>query len=61
MSPIYYQLPVLVVLISLVYSATRFDDWPSILRDTVRWSLRMAGFLLAVGLALYGISLLLGM
>jgi ABC-type Fe3+ transport system permease subunit len=58
MSAIYYQLPVLIVLISLVYSATRFDDWPAILHDTVRWSLRMAGFLVAVGLALYVVAML---
>jgi hypothetical protein len=58
MSPIYYQLPVLILVISLVYSATRFDDWRAILRDTVRWSLRMAGFLAAIGLALYIVATL---
>jgi hypothetical protein len=58
MSPIYYQLPILIIVISLVYSATRFDDWRAILRDTVRWSLRMAGFLVAIGLALYAVAVL---
>ena len=35
----------LIVAISLVYSATRYDDWPSIFREAFRWGLRMSGFL----------------
>jgi hypothetical protein len=50
---IYWQLPVLIVVISLVYSATRYDEWDSILREAFRWGLRMAGFLLAIAVALY--------
>ena len=50
---IYWQLPVLIVVISLVYSATRYDEWGSILREAFRWGLRMAGFLLAIAFALY--------
>jgi hypothetical protein len=50
---IYWHLPVLIVVISLVYSATRYDEWGSILREAFRWGLRMAGFLLAIGVALY--------
>jgi integral membrane sensor domain MASE1 len=57
-SPIYWHLPVLIVLISLVYSATRFDDWGAILRDTVRWALRMGGFLLAIAVVLFAVSTL---
>jgi hypothetical protein len=53
MADIYYHLPVLIIVISLVYSATRFDDWPAILHEAFRWGLRMAGFLLAIGLVLY--------
>jgi hypothetical protein len=50
---IYWQLPVLIVVISLVYSATRYDEWNSILHEAFRWGLRMTGFLLAIGVALY--------
>jgi len=42
---IYWHLPVLIVVISLVYSATRFEPWPLILRESVRWMLRMSAFL----------------
>lgn len=41
----YLQLPLLIVVISLVYSATRHDDWPGILQEAFRWGLRMAFFL----------------
>ena len=34
---IYWQLPILIVVISLVYSATRYDEWGAILREAVRW------------------------
>lgn len=57
-APLYWHLPILIILISLVYSATRFDDWRLILWDTLRWALRMAGFLAAVGLVLYVVTLL---
>jgi integral membrane sensor domain MASE1 len=60
MSPIYYELPILILVISLVYSATRFDEWGAILRDTVCWSLRMAGFLVAIGVALYAVAVFAG-
>lgn len=38
---IYWHLPILLILISLVYSAVRSDDWPTILRSTFRWALYM--------------------
>ena len=57
-APIYWHLPVLIVIISLVYSATRFDEWGAILRDTCRWALRMAVFLLAIGAALFAVATL---
>jgi hypothetical protein len=47
------DLPVLIVLISLVYSATRFDEWRPILIEAVRWGLRLALFLIFIGFALY--------
>jgi hypothetical protein len=57
--PIYWQLPVLIVVISLVYSATRYDQWGSILREALRWGLRMSAFLLAIGLVLLALSTLI--
>jgi hypothetical protein len=54
----YLQLPVLLVLISLVYSATRYDDWPSILNEAFRWGSRMLGFLLCIAVAMYVLSFL---
>jgi hypothetical protein len=53
---IYWHLPVLIVVISLVYSATRFDDWGPILREAVRWGLRLAGFLLIIVVVLYALA-----
>jgi hypothetical protein len=53
---IYWQLPVLIVIISLVYSATRYDSWGDILREAVRWGLRMTAFLAAIGLVLYALA-----
>jgi hypothetical protein len=47
------DLPLLVVLISLVYSATRYDQWPAILYEAVRWGVRLLGFLAGITLALY--------
>jgi len=55
---IYWQLPPLILVISLVYSATRHDDWPSIFREAFRWGYRMFGFLIAIGLLLYGLAFL---
>jgi len=49
----YAQLPILIVVISLVYSATRHDRWDLILREAFRWGSRMAGFLVLIGVALF--------
>jgi hypothetical protein len=48
-----FDLPLMVVLISLVYSATRYDRWPAILWEAVRWGVRLVGFLIVIGAALY--------
>ena len=53
---IYWQLPPLLIIISLVYSATRHDDWPSIFREAFRWGYRMFGFLIVIGLLLFGLA-----
>ena len=47
------ELPLAIVLISLVYSATRFDDWGSIFREAFRWGLRLLGFLGGIALVLF--------
>ncbi len=56
---IYVELPVVILLISLVYSATRYDAWPSIFMETARWTWRMAAFLFGIGVALYLVMLYL--
>lgn len=50
---IYWQLPFLIIVISLVYSATRFDDWGNILSEAFRWGLRMTGFLAGIAAILF--------
>lgn len=47
------DLPILIVLVSLVYSATRFDRWGPIFREAFRWGGRLLLFLGAIGLALF--------
>ena len=49
----YWHLPILIVIISLVYSATRYEDWPAILREAFRWGLRMSIFLVVIGVLLF--------
>jgi hypothetical protein len=53
---IYWQLPILIVVISLVYSATRYDEWGAILREAVRWGRNMVIFLGVIALALYALA-----
>jgi hypothetical protein len=49
----YAHLPALLILISLVYSATRYDEWPDILSEALRWGSRMFGFMLAIAVVMY--------
>jgi hypothetical protein len=49
---IYWHLLFLIPIISLVYSATRFDEWPTILREAWRWGLRMTVFLGGIAVVL---------
>jgi hypothetical protein len=53
---IYWHLPILIVVISLVYSATRFELWENIFYEALRWGLRMVLFLCAIGLVLAVLS-----
>jgi hypothetical protein len=54
---VYLHLPALILVISLVYSATRYERWDNIFRETLRWGLRMALFLCGIGVVLYVVSL----
>jgi hypothetical protein len=53
---IYWDLPVLLVVVSLVYAATRHDRWDKIFSEGFGWGLRIALFLTGIGLALYLLS-----
>ena len=54
---VYWHLPLMIVVISLVYSATRYERWRNIFQEAFRWGIRMLGFLCGVGLALYLLAL----
>jgi hypothetical protein len=53
---IYLHLPFMLLIISLVYSATRHEEWNDILIEAFRWGIRMFGFMVIVGIVLYGVS-----
>jgi hypothetical protein len=40
-----FDLPLLLVIVSLVYSATRYDQWGPILRQALRWGVNLVVFL----------------
>ncbi len=50
------DLPFLILVVSLVYSATRFDDWGNILRESLRWLVRLTAFLVIIGVVLLLVS-----
>jgi hypothetical protein len=54
---IYWHLPILIVLISLVYSATRFDEWGPIAVEAFRWGRNLLGFLAMVMAVLFVVGL----
>ena len=53
---IYWDLPVLLIAVSLVYSATRHDRWDRIVKEAAGWIVRMVGFLGGLGIVLYILS-----
>ena len=55
----YWHLPLVIVLVSLVYSATRYDQWGLILREALRWGVRLTSFLFAVIFVLFVVAILL--
>ena len=56
---IYLHLPLMLLVISLVYSATRHEAWDEILVEAFRWGIRMLGFMAVVAIVLFGVSYLL--
>jgi hypothetical protein len=54
--PFYWHLPLLIVLVSLVYSATRYDQWGAILHEAVRWGLRLTAFIFCIVALLWGLK-----
>ena len=56
---IYLHLPLMLLVISLVYSATRHERWDEILGEAFRWGIRMFGFMLLVAGALFAVAFLL--
>ncbi len=56
---IYLHLPFMLLIISLVYSATRHEEWDEILIEAFRWGIRMFGFMVIVGIVLFGVSFLI--
>lgn len=53
---IYWDLPVLLVVVSLVYAASRHDRWDKILSEGFSWGVRITVFLVGIGLVLYLLS-----
>ncbi len=49
---IYWHLPVLIILVSFVYSATRFDDWDRIIHYATRGMVYIVVFMGTVFLVL---------
>src|SRR5262249_38060256 len=54
---IYCELPILLIVVSLVYGATRYDRWDLIVHEAVRWGSRMLMFLGGIALALFVLSI----
>jgi hypothetical protein len=50
---IYWDLPFVLALIGLVYSASRSDRFSRIWREAIHWSLQMAGTMALAGVVLY--------
>jgi hypothetical protein len=50
------DLPLLIVLTSLVYSATRHEDWYAILYEAFRWGARLGLFMLAIVAVLFAVG-----
>jgi len=49
----FWYLPPLFMFVGLVYSATKYDEWPAIFRDALWWQIRLLVFLASLGLVIY--------
>ena len=58
-SSIYWHFPVLLILVSLVYSATRYDEWDLILHHAIRGGVYVVVFMGTVFLVLWFVSSIL--
>lgn len=56
---IYWHLPILIVAISLVYSATRYERWDYIAIEALRWGMRMTAFLAVIAAVLVVVAYLI--
>jgi hypothetical protein len=54
----YWHLPILIVIISLVYSATRHERWGAIFHEAFRWARNMVVFLGGAAVVLYVLAAL---
>jgi hypothetical protein len=55
-SSIYWHLPIMLVLVSLVYSATRYDEWDLIFHHAVRGAIYIIVFMGTVFVVLWSLS-----
>ena len=53
---IYFDMPVLLIVVAFVYSATRHDRWDCIAKEAARWLLHIVLFLGGIGIVLYAVS-----
>ena len=58
---IYYDMPILLIVVAFVYSATRHDRWDRIVKEAARWLLHICLFLGGIGVVLYFLSTWLGL
>ena len=56
---LYWHLPILIVLNSLVYSATRYERGDYIFIEAFRWGLRMTIFLAVVAVVLVVVAIMI--
>jgi VIT1/CCC1 family predicted Fe2+/Mn2+ transporter len=56
----YLHLPLLIVVVSIVYSATRYETAGAILLEAWRWGVRMVTFLVGIAIALYVLAWAIG-
>jgi hypothetical protein len=53
---IYWDLPVVLIVVSIVYAATRHDRWDRIFVEAWRWGFQLASFMALIGVGLYVLS-----